>query len=55
MGDAGFVVGLKGAGVRSLVCYLHLVDEDGELSVAGVDQRHSLVQRPLINPREKDV
>lgn len=55
MGDAGLVVGLKGAGVRPLVCYLDLVDVDGEVSVVAVGERHALIQRPLICPCEEDV
>lgn len=55
VGDAGHVVGLKGAGVGPLIGYLHLVDVDGEVAVVAVDQRHTLVQRPLVRPREQDV
>jgi len=44
IGDAGFVVGLECAGVGSLVRYLHLVNVNGEITVAAVDQRHTLVQ-----------
>lgn len=55
MGDAGLVIGLEGAGVGPLVCYLHLVDVNGEVAVVTVDQRHTPVQRPLVCPREKDV
>lgn len=55
MGDAGLVVGLKGARVGPLVGYLHLVDVDGEVAVVAVGQRDALVQRPLVRPREQDV
>lgn len=55
VGDAGLVIGLEGAGVGPLVGYLHLVDVDGEVAVVAVGQRHTLVQRPLVCPREQDV
>ena len=53
--DAGLVIGLEGAGVGPLVRYLHLVDVNGEVAAVAVDQRHALVQRPLIRPGEKDI
>lgn len=46
--NPGFVVGLEGAGVGPLVGDLHLLDVDGEVAVVAVDQRHALVQRPLV-------
>lgn len=55
MGNAGLVIGLEGAGVGPLVSYLHLLDVDGKIAVVAVDQRHALVQRPLVCPREQDV
>lgn len=55
VGNAGLVVGLEAAGVGSLVGYLHLLDVDGEVAVVAVCQRHALVKRPLIRPREQDV
>lgn len=55
MSDAGLVIGLEGASVGPLIGYLHLVDVDGEVTVVAVRQRHTLVQRPLICPREQDV
>lgn len=55
MSDAGLVVGLEGAGVGPLVGHLHLVDLDGEVAGVAADQRHALVQRPLVPPREQDV
>lgn len=55
MGDARLVVGLEGAGVGPFVADLHLVDVDGEVAVVAVDQRHALVQRPLVRSREQDV
>lgn len=55
MGNAGLVIGLEGASVGPLVGYLHLLDVDGEVAVVTVGQRHTLVQRPLVYPREQDV
>ena len=55
MGRAGLVVGLEGAGVGPFVGHVHLVDLDGEVAAVAVDQRHALVQRPLVEPREQDV
>lgn len=55
MGDAGLVIGLEGAGIRSFICYLHFVNVNGEVAVVAVDQRHTLVQGPLVCPSEEDV
>lgn len=55
LGDAGLVIDLEGAGVGPLVGYLHVVDADGEVAVVAVEQRHALVQRPLVRTREQDV
>lgn len=55
VGDAGLVIGLKGACVGPLVCDLHLVDVDWEVTAVTVGQCHALVQRPLVCPCEQDV
>lgn len=55
VGDAGLVIGLEGASVGSLIGYLDVVDVNGEVTVVAVGQRHTLVQRPLVCPREQDV
>lgn len=55
MGDPGLVIGLEGAGVGSLIRYLHFVNVNGEITAVAVDQCHALVQRPLICPSKKDI
>lgn len=55
VGNAGLVIGLKGASVGPLVGYLHLVDVDWEVTAVTVGQCHTLVQRPLVCPCEQDV
>ena len=55
MSRAGLVVGLEGAGVGPLVGHVHRVDLDGEVAGVAIDQRHTLIQRPLVPPREQDV
>lgn len=55
VGEAGLVVGLEGAGVGALVGHLHLTDVDREVAAVVIEQRHSLVERPLVSAREHDV